>query len=340
MRFSAYFHAAMTRYQLSQVSAMKQVRLVLNRFRAIWQSFAALGVQEAALGSTVELILALAQEQERDNKGIRADKMHLTDLLTDGIMAVAGPLGAWAMVTSNARVRQQAEVYPSYLKKEASERLLLIAKDILALGTTHVADAADYALTQPGLDVLRSRIVTFEQLVVAPREGVARTAALTLLIEAEVERGMELLRGFFDRIMYRFKESDTEFYTNYQTARKVIRPSYRSRGEAEAETEEEGNAEGKADSQTATAKARNGSETGRGKAPTAPQATEGSAGQEEAEAPVQPPVQAPTASESEEATFAEVQAVLGGPNQESAPVEFGEAPEQRAAVAEGAGLAG
>ena len=245
MRFSAYFHAAMTRYQLSQVSAMKQVRLVLNRFRLIWQNFAALGVQEAALGSTVELILALAQEQERDNKGIRADKMHLTDLLTDGIMAVAGPLGAWAMVTSNARVRQQADVYPSYLKKEASERLLLIAKDILALGTTHVADAADYALTQPGLDVLRSRIVTFEQLVVAPREGVARTAALTLLIEAEVERGMELLRGFFDRIMYRFKESDTEFYTNYQTARKVIRPSYRSRGEAEAEAEEESAAEGK-----------------------------------------------------------------------------------------------
>jgi branched-chain amino acid transport system substrate-binding protein len=45
--------------------------------------------------------------------------------------------------------------------------------------------------------------------------------------------------------MYRFKESATEFYTNYQTARKVIRPSYRSRGEAEAEAEEESAAEGK-----------------------------------------------------------------------------------------------
>ena len=321
----------MTRYQLSQVSAMKQVRLVLNRFRLIWQSFAALAVQEAALGSIVELILALAQEQERDNKGIRADKMRLTDLLTDGIMAVAGPLGAWAMVTSNARVRQQADVYPSYLKKEASERLLLIAKDILALGTTHVADAADYALTQSGLDVLRSRIVTFEQLVVAPREGVARTAALTLLIEAEVERGMELLRGFFDRIMYRFKESDTEFFTNYQTARKVIRPSYRSRGEAEAEAAEEGDAEGKSKGESRTTAA---------KATTAPQATEGSAGQEEAEAQEQGQVPAPTASESEEATFAEVQAVLGGPSKEAALGESGEAPEQRAAVAEGAGLAG
>jgi len=333
----------MTRYQLSQVSAMKQVRLVLNRFRLIWQSFAALAVQEAALGSIVELILALAQEQERDNKGIRADKMRLTDLLTDGIMAVAGPLGAWAMVTSNARVRQQADVYPSYLKKEASERLLLIAKDILALGTTHVADAADYALTQSGLDVLRSRIVTFEQLVVAPREGVARTAALTLLIEAEVERGMELLRGFFDRIMYRFKESDTEFFTNYQTARKVIRPSYRSRGEAEAEAEKEGAAEGKGESRTAAAKARNGSETGRAKATTvttATKATDESAGQEEAEAQEQGQVLAPTASESEEATFAEVQAVLGGPSKETALGESGEAPEQRAAVAEGAGLAG
>jgi len=127
----------MTRYQLSQVSAMKQVRLVLHRFKAIWQSFAAVGLQDAALGGMVELILALAQEQERDNKGIRADKLHLTDLLTDGIMAVAGPLGAWAMMTMNERVRQQAEVYPSYLKKEASERLLMIAKDILALGTTH-----------------------------------------------------------------------------------------------------------------------------------------------------------------------------------------------------------
>ena len=50
MRFSAYFYATMTRYQLSQISAMKQVRLVLNRFRLIWQSFAALAVQEAALG--------------------------------------------------------------------------------------------------------------------------------------------------------------------------------------------------------------------------------------------------------------------------------------------------
>jgi len=86
----------MTRYQLSQVSAMKQVRLVLNRFRSLWQSFAAVARQDATLGSTVELILALAQEQERDRRGIRVDKMRLTDFLTDGIMAVAGPLGAWA----------------------------------------------------------------------------------------------------------------------------------------------------------------------------------------------------------------------------------------------------
>jgi len=136
---------------------------------------------------------------------------------------------------------------------EASERLLLIAKEILALGTTHRDDAADYALTQSELDALRSRIVTFEELVVAPREGVARTAALTRLIEIEVERGMELLRGFFDRILYRFKESDPEFYVNYQTARKVIRPAYRSRGGAGGEGDDVAQEDGDAAADLTTA---------------------------------------------------------------------------------------
>ena len=187
--------------------------------------FAALGTQEAALGSIVELIFALAQEQERDNKGIRSDKLQFTDLLTDATMAVAGPVGAWAMVTMNERVRQQVELQPSFLKKQAAERLLFMAKDVLSVGETYLAETADYALSESVLDVLRSRIVAFEQLVVAPREGVARTATLTILVEKEVERGMTLLRLFFDRIMFRFKESDAEFFTNYQQARKVIRPS-------------------------------------------------------------------------------------------------------------------
>jgi len=149
-------------------------------------------------------------------------------------------------------------------------------------------------LTQSVLDALRSRITAFEQLVVAPREGVARTAALTILIEAEVERGMELLRGFFDRIMYRFKESDAEFYTNYQTARKVIRPSYRSQGE-ETEESEDG-------AKTSSAKTSGGSSKGK-----ATKATDA------AEAPAQPAV----VNESEEATYAEVEAVLGDQAEES-----------------------
>ena len=287
----------MTRYQLSQISTMKQVRLVLNRFSAIWTSFAGFAGQVKTLGAKIELILVLAQEQERDNRGLRADKVKLTDLLTDAVMAVAGPLGAWALVAQREAIRLQVDLVPSTVRKLAAERLVLVAKDVLALGQKHLAEAGDYALTAGELEVLVSRIVAFEQLVASPREGVARTAALTKLIEAEIDQTMDLLKLFFDRVMFRFKESHAEFYLNYQTARKVVQPSYRTEQGAEAariKREEKKTADEEAAAVKKAAKGEGGAKPTEVEAADSEAVTASGAG-----------------AEAEEATAEEVAAVIG-----------------------------
>jgi hypothetical protein len=212
----------MTKIQLAQFRTLRAVNRLLNRSKPIWSSFTAISTQQGVLSAKLEMIEALAQEQEEDKTGIRADKSRLAEQLITGVMRIAGPLGAWALITNEERVRAQADLTPGALRRLSAERLIAEARIIHKSANQHLGHLADYAINTNVLEVLESRIAAFDDLVIAPKEGIARTTALTQLLAKEVDSAMELLRGFFDRMAYAFETDHPEFFANYQAASRVI----------------------------------------------------------------------------------------------------------------------
>ena len=212
----------MTKIQLAEFRTLRAVYRLLDRFKRIWSPIAAMPSQHSVLGGKLELIEALAQEQEEDKTGVRVDRSRLAEQLVSGVMRIAGPLGAWALIANEERVRTQADLTPAALRKLAAERLVAEAWTIHKAASQHLAQLADYGINSNVLEVLESRIAAFDELVIAPKEGITRTTALTILLAKEVDSAMELLRGFFDRMIYTFEADHPEFFTNYQAATRVI----------------------------------------------------------------------------------------------------------------------
>jgi hypothetical protein len=243
----------MTKIQLAQFRTLRAIHRLLDRFKTVWSPVAAMPIQHGVLGAKLEMIEALTQEQEEDKSGVRADKSRLSEQLITGTMRVAGPLGAWALIQHEERVRAQADLTPGALRKLAAERLIAEARNIHKAATQHLDKLGDYGINPNVLEVLESRIAAFDELVIAPKEGIHRTTALTVLLAKEVDSAMELLRGFFDRMIYAFETDHPEFFTNYQASTRVI-PLPRGRRTKEELAAERAKANeataGKADSQT------------------------------------------------------------------------------------------
>jgi hypothetical protein len=232
----------MTKNQLAEVRTLRMVSRLLPRFASVWNRLPAMGAQLQVLDAKLELIEQLSREQEQDRSGLRADKSSLAEQLVAAVMRVAGPLGAWALVAREDPARLQAAVTPGALRKLGAERLVHEARAIHQAAGRHLPRLADYGVTAETLAALTARTDAFEELVLAPREGVNRTAALTRLLAREIDSAMELLRGFFDRMIYLWEADHPDFVAHYQAAARVIRPPRGRRTKEElarAETPEE-----------------------------------------------------------------------------------------------------
>lgn len=253
----------MTKHQLAEVRTLRMVFRLLNRSQTIWNGVPAMGVQLNVLGAKLEYIEALAQEQEEDKTGLRVDKSRLSEQLIAGVMRIAGPLGAWALIAQEERARILADVTPGALRKLAAERLVHEAKLVHEAAKAHLPKLSDYSISAEALEVLQSRIAGFNELVLVPKEGINRTVALTGLLAGEIDSAMELLRGFFDRMIYVWQTDQPEFFANYQAATRFIRPPRGRRtkeeiarareAEAKAAAAKEEKAEGNKEGHTITA---------------------------------------------------------------------------------------
>jgi hypothetical protein len=180
-------------------------------------------VQHQVLGTRVSLIETLAREQEADKTGLRLDKSRLGEELVNGIMRLAGPLSAWAALNHQYRVLAQCDFTPGALRKLNAERLVATGKTVSELCTARLDQLSDYGINGDVVSALNSQISAYDELVTAPHAGISRTVALTALLAKEVDAGMELLRRFFDRIVYVFQVDQPEFFAIYQAHARVIR---------------------------------------------------------------------------------------------------------------------
>ncbi|RTQ49614.1 hypothetical protein EJV47_12415 [Hymenobacter gummosus] len=140
---------------------------------------------------------------------------------------MAAALLALADELADIRLHTDSDYTESQLARKPDADLLRIAQNLHARATDHAQALAEQDVTADELSELQAAINAFKAEQAAPRLTVAEGKAHKQAINADLRQATALLKNRVDKFMVRFRRSQPQFHTAYQSARQTINTATR-----------------------------------------------------------------------------------------------------------------
>lgn len=176
--------------------------------------------------------------QDSDTTGVTTAKNEARAKLIDNILETAGALCTLALLREDPALEAKADLLPSslsalpdHLVDDKATELLEIARAIPAPAPGPNAHGiADVGLTQGKLDLLETRIETYNLLLGSPRAARGEKTAATANLQQAMDDIDRLLEKGLDKLVIQFK--GTTFHQEYTLARDPIAVARRTAEDA------------------------------------------------------------------------------------------------------------
>jgi hypothetical protein len=171
--------------------------------------------------STVEGIKGKSSELEAAGVGRASAKVQAEDQLVSTLMPIASALFVHAGVSSNAELKQKADVSESALRRIRDTDLVAKASALLRTANQYASALGDFGVTPAMLTECQTKLDAFNASIGQRESGAAeRVAARTNLLEL-FDVADKTLNEELDRLMELVRGSQTQFYNEYFAARVI-----------------------------------------------------------------------------------------------------------------------
>lgn len=216
--------------QRAKLAMLQTTLAVLEQYADRYTANQALIKARQTLADLVADLAPTADRQQRAATPERpaAVKQETKQLLAERAADVAAALLALADELNDTPLLTDADYTERQLRRKPDNDALRIAKQIHTRATEHAAALARQDVTADELAELAATLTVFQQEQTAPRTAVADSKAQKAEINADLRQGTALLRNRADKYVSRYRRSAPDFYTAYQSARKIINTAARS----------------------------------------------------------------------------------------------------------------
>ena len=208
--------------------------------RALWSSILAYTLLHDRFLAKLSYINACLLIQTADISGITLAKNDGRTKLTESTFEIAGLLSSYGFLTGNLDLQTRGDLVLSDLVRLDDKSLDTEGDAFLTLARSLPAPAAgqptpaDVGLTPGKLDLLETRLETYNLLLGSPRTARGTKTAATANLATALDEAEEILEKGLDKLAYQFRTTD--FYQEYQSARKVINTAIRYEKPEDSET--------------------------------------------------------------------------------------------------------
>lgn len=217
--------------QRAKYASHLAVRTVCNQesHRALWSSLPAFTLLYDRFLAKIALADAAVLVQRQDLTGIAAAKNDARGKLESTTLEVAGALSTLGFLREDADLTARADIAASDLTRLPDAEIDDKALGFLQLArelpppTAGQPTLADVGLNEGKLDLLETRIETYNLLLGTPRAAIGEKAAATQNLAATLEAIDALLEKGLDKLMLSFR--GTDFSLQYESAREIIDPA-------------------------------------------------------------------------------------------------------------------
>lgn len=172
-----------------------------------------------------ELIQRIAVVNEKtlsNSKAVTADKAIALSNLTEKAVTISGILQAYAAVTENTRLAGKVALTKSDITKIRETEVEAIVAPVIDEARKELANLTDYGLTEDMIVELETSLDDFKVLIGQPRTVRNQAFAAITLMDELFDAANEVIKNKLDKLMIRFKFTNTEFYSEYERARTIV----------------------------------------------------------------------------------------------------------------------
>jgi len=212
----------MNKYQTARLDSLK---LIVKESKNNPNSLALLpkfGVVIDRIEIICNTIESYQVQQEKDLKGITADKDVALEKLVNSTIEIAGAVYSFAHDMKNNTLMSKVNYKSTAVEKMTQSEVVAVAGIILEEAVRIPAnDIANEGISQNELTAYGQLITHFKEIKSSKREAVINRTGTTENLNSLFKEASGLVKDKLDRLAIQFKRKDPDFYLKYKAARSI-----------------------------------------------------------------------------------------------------------------------
>ena len=206
----------------NSVRMLKSTSLVLGQNQAKWATSVVLAKSVPSYMEIVGMIDDAAVDADKDILAAAITKNETRDNLEEELFLCCSGLISIANYEKNAELAQAVKHTESSLEKMKDDQLITTGKTVLALAKANAKKLEDYGYMAADITALETLIGQFTAVQATPRSEESTRVAAKMSMNEIIRKAKELLTDQIDHQMELMRRREPEFYSAYQSARKII----------------------------------------------------------------------------------------------------------------------
>ena len=208
--------------QTSKLEMFKAVQTYLDANTATWSTIPILTGLKNDFDTVVDAIDASAGEQESARVYLGKNKTTQKRVVAEKTDILNDALEAYAAIEGKAELEQKASKTFSDLYRLRNQDFETVVKETIALLEQHLTELEGYGVTADQITDLKNSFDQFLTLQGQPRQyRIAEKQATTGMSDL-FANATDILNTKMDKLMTRFKRSNTNFFNGYLAARVIV----------------------------------------------------------------------------------------------------------------------
>ena len=194
----------------------------LDSNSTLWSSIPVMLSTKNSFDELIQRIGDVNEKTVSNSKAVTADKAVTLNNLIAKAVTLSGILQAYAAVTGNVKLAGKVALTKSDLTKIRETDVEARITPVIEQARKELDNLADYGLTEGLIVETETSLDDFKALIGQPRTVRNQAFAAMTLMEELFDAANDLVKNQLDKLMIRFKFSDTEFYSEYERARTIV----------------------------------------------------------------------------------------------------------------------
>jgi len=172
-----------------------------------------------------ELIQRIEEVNERTNpnsKAVTESKEKKLEVLIRKVMILVGNLQAYAALNNKAELLGKTKLTKTEIMNARETDVEKLVQPVIDEARKHLTELADYMVSEDMITETETTLDDYKSMIGLPRTIRNRAFAAMTLMEELFDELNDLAKNKLDKLMIRFAESDSEFFSEYNRARTIV----------------------------------------------------------------------------------------------------------------------